>query len=377
MQIKNGKVFFKDGSFNDVNIDIENGKISSVGDFAPADDAIDAQGLYVVPGYVDIHIHGADGSDFCDGYKENIATISKYLGQQGVTTFVAATMSFDEGTLTQVAHAAKEFAAEDNCEGAALRGINMEGPFFSKAKKGAQSDKYIIDPDYDFYRRVNDESGNMIKLVDVAPELNGAMDFIDKVSKECRVSIAHTEADYDTAVEAFHHGVTHITHLFNAMPPFTHRAPGVVGAASDYAEHVELICDGIHIHPAVVRTVFKLFGDDKVCLISDSMRACGLHDGEYSLGGQKVFVTAGKATLENGTIAGSATCLAECVRRAVKFGVPMASALKAATINPAQAARIDDVCGSIEEGKAADILIMGEDLVPKMIIRGGKIIYGA
>ena len=198
------------------------------------------------------------------------------------------------------------------------------------------------------------------------------MDFIRDASGEVRVSIAHTTADYDQAKAAFDKGVTHATHLFNAMPAFTHRAPGVVGAASDFAEHIEMICDGIHLNPSVVRAVFNMFGPDRVCIISDAMQACGMPNGEYSLGGQKVFMTDGLATLADGTIAGSATCQAEGFRRAVKFGVPLESALKAATINPAKAAGLYDEVGSIAVGKRADVLVLGADLHPEHIFIGGK-----
>ena len=254
-----------------------------------------------------------------------------------------------------------------------LRGVNMEGPFFNKSKKGAQAEKYIVDPDFDMFKRLYDLTGGNIRLVDVAPELPGAVEFIRKASQLCTVSIAHTSATYDEAKEAFANGATHTTHLFNAMPAFTHRAPGVVGAASDYAAHVEMISDGIHLHPAVVRAVFSLFGADRVCLISDSMRAAGMPNGEYSLGGQKVFMTDGKATLEDGTIAGSATCLPECFRRAVSFGVPVETALKAATINPAKAVGLFDEVGSVTAGKRADVLVMDKGtLQPEVIFIGGK-----
>ena len=173
------------------------------------------------------------------------------------------------------------------------------------------------------FDRLYELSGDAIKLIDVAPELPGAVPFIERASKKCVVSIAHTTANYDQAKAAFAAGASHVTHLFNAMPPFNHRDPGVVGAASDDAAHVEMISDGIHLHPAVVRSVFRWFGAERVCLISDSMRAAGMPNGVYSLGGQTVYMTDGKATLEDGTIAGSATCLAECFRRAVSFGVPL------------------------------------------------------
>ena len=215
-------------------------------------------------------------------------------------------------------------------------------------------------------------SENHIKLVDVAPELEGCMPFIERVSKQCVVSIAHTCATFDEARAAFAAGATHVTHLFNAMPPFHHRDPGVVGAAADDASEVEMISDGIHLHPAIVRSVFKLFGDDRVCLISDSMRACGMPNGEYMLGGQQVFVKEGKATLADGTIAGSATCLAECFRRAVRFGVPLVSALKAATINPARCVGLGKELGSITEGKRADVLVLDASLHPECVFVGGK-----
>ena len=374
MQIKNGTVFFPDGTFAKKNIIIENGKIIDVSDFTPDADAIDADGMYVVAGYIDMHIHGANGSDCCDGKMEALDTVAAYLAKQGVTSFAATTMSLGEDTLSNVATLVKERMANPVKGNATIRGINMEGPFFCQAKRGAQNPEFIINPDYDFYKRVNEKSGNNIKIVDIAPELEGSDEFIQKVSKECVVSIAHTEATYDIAERAFKNGAKNVTHLYNAMPPFSHREPGVVGAASDYAEYVELICDGIHSHPATVRSVFKLFGDDRVCIISDAMQACGLPDGQYELGGQAVFVNNGKAVIASGAIAGSTTNLAEGVRRAVKFGVPIESAFKAATINPARVLGVDDKIGSIEVGKEADILLLDKNLVPQTIIIGGEIL---
>ncbi|MEG2770057.1 MAG: amidohydrolase family protein, partial [Oscillospiraceae bacterium] len=245
------------------------------------------------------------------------------------------------------------------------------GPFFNKAKKGAQAEKYIINPDADMFDRLLTRSGDNILLWDCAPELEGAVDFIRHASEETTVSIAHTCATYDEAKAAFSAGANHVTHLFNAMPPYNHRDPGVVGAASDYADFVELICDGIHIHPSVIRGVFAQFGEDRVCLISDSMNACGMPNGTYSLGGQTVYVTDGKATLENGTIAGSATCLAECFRRCVKFGVPLETALRAATANPADSVGLYDEIGSISVGKRADILLLDADLQVEKVIHEG------
>ena len=372
MILKNGLVFTQDARFEAADVELADGKIVRV---APAgtlhgDEELDATGKYVTPGFVDIHIHGSKGSDFCDGGAEHIETMSAYLGSEGVTSFCGTTMAFDEPILTSIFEVAKPYVGKET-GGAVLRGINMEGPFFSKKKKGAQAEKYIVDPDIDMFDRLFEVSGQNIKLIDVAPELDGAVPFIEQASKKCVVSIAHTTANYDQAKAAFDAGATHVTHLFNAMPPFGHRDPGVVGAASDDAEHVEMISDGIHLHPAVVRSVFKWFGDDRVCLISDSMRAAGMPNGVYSLGGQTVYMTDGKATLEDGTIAGSATCLAECFRRAVKFGVKLESALKAATINPAKAIGLFEELGSITEGKRADVLVLDETLHPEHIFIGG------
>lgn len=376
MIIKNGQVFNSNGRFIPADVELVGDRIVKV---APAgtlhgDEELDAAGKYVTPGFVDIHIHGAAGSDFCDGMDGSdkyVRAMQKYLGSQGVTSFLGTTMAFSEEILDRIFDTARPIFGQEGY-GAVLRGVNMEGPFFNKAKKGAQAEEYIIDPDWEMFQRLWERSGHNIRLVDVAPELPGALEFAQKASKLCTVSIAHTCATYEEATAAFANGFTHTTHLFNAMPAFTHRAPGVVGAASDFAEHIEMICDGIHLNPSVVRAVFNMFGPDRVCIISDAMQACGMPNGEYSLGGQKVFMTDGLATLADGTIAGSATCQAEGFRRAVKFGVPLESALKAATINPAKAASLFDEVGSIAVGKRADVLVLGADLHPEHIFIGGK-----
>lgn len=376
MIIKNGQVFNSNGRFIPADVELAGDRIVKV---APAgtlhgDEELDAAGKYVTPGFVDIHIHGAAGSDFCDGMDGSdkyVRAMQKYLGSQGVTSFLGTTMAFSEEILDRIFDTARPIFGQEGY-GAVLRGVNMEGPFFNKAKKGAQAEEYIIDPDWEMFQRLWERSGHNIRLVDVAPELPGALEFAQKASKLCTVSVAHTCATYEEATAAFANGFTHTTHLFNAMPAFTHRAPGVVGAASDFAEHIEMICDGIHLNPSVVRAVFNMFGPDRVCIISDAMQACGMPNGEYSLGGQKVFMTDGLATLADGTIAGSATCQAEGFRRAVKFGVPLESALKAATINPAKAAGLDDEVGSIAVGKRADVLVLGADLHPEHIFIGGK-----
>ncbi len=251
---------------------------------------IDRMGCYAIPGLADIHFHGCVGHDFCDGTREAIDAMAVYEASVGVTNIVPATMTLGEDTLLEICKAAKAYKEEGRLEGRArLCGINMEGPFVAPSKKGAQNGDYIHMPDVEMFDKLNEASGSMAKLIAIAPEVEGAMEFIEKRHDKVAMSLAHTAADYDTAICAFQKGASHVTHLYNAMNPYTHRAPGVVGAAADTEKaEVELICDGVHIHPAAVRTTFKIFGDDRIILISDSMMATGLEDGDYSLGGQDV-----------------------------------------------------------------------------------------
>lgn len=374
MQIKNGNMFTQGFFFEPHDLITAGDRIARIapsGAAAGEDEVLDAAGCYVVPGFVDIHTHGAAGSDFCDGTPEALETIAGYLGGEGVTSFLGTSMALPEEQLTAIFRNAAPRVGKD-LGGAVLRGIDMEGPFFSKAKKGAHVEEYIVNASIAEFDRLFAASGNSVKLVDVAPELPGSLEFISYASRRCWVSLAHTAADYDQAMAGFAAGADHVTHLFNAMMPFNHREPGLVGAAADRAAFVELISDGIHIHPAMVRSVFKLFGAERVCLISDAMRACGMADGEYSLGGQQVFVKAGKATLANGTIAGSATPLPECMRRAVSFGVPLEQALRAATANPDRSAGLSDEVGTLSEGKRADVVVLDRELNTKAVIIGGR-----
>jgi len=381
MLIKNGTVLAETWKFEQMDLRIAGDTIDAA---APAGELqaqsdpgqepeFDAGGLYILPGLVDVHIHACAGYDFCDASEDSITGMSRYLIRQGVTSFVPASMAYDEARLKIVFETGKKMAESGIPGGAQLRGIHMEGPFFSKVKKGAQSEKYIIAPDIDMFDRLNAASGGLIRIVDIAPELPHAMEFIRRASKCATVSIAHTMADYQTAMEAFANGATHVTHLFNAMPPFSHRDPGVVGAAGDSGADVELICDGIHIHPSVIRAVFRWFGDGKIILVSDAMMACGLPDGEYELGGQAVHVTAGKATLYDGTIAGSATDLFACMKNAVEFGIPLESAVRAASFNPSKSAGLDHIIGSIAPGKRADLLLLDQNLSIVQVFCGGQI----
>lgn len=370
MIIKNGKVFDEQKGFVQKDVYIDGDMISD----NPSGEKINAEGLYVIPGLMDIHFHGCVGYDFCDGTKEAICKMAEYQLENGITNICPASMTFSEEQLKDIFENAAEYSGD---KGARLVGINMEGPFISMEKKGAQNPKYIHKPDAEMFHRLQESAGGLIKLVDIAPEEDGAMEFIDAVSGEVRVSIAHTTADFDVAKEAFARGANHVTHLYNAMPPFSHRAPGVIGAACDDENvMVELICDGVHSHPAVVRTTFKMFGDDRIVMISDSMMACGLGDGQYMLGGLDVTVCGNKATLtREGNIAGSVTNLMNCVRTAVKqMNIPLKSAIKCAAVNPAKAIGLYDKYGSLETGKIADVVLLDKDLNIKCVIQNGEVV---
>lgn len=369
MIIKNVKVYAEDKTFVPGEVSVVDGKFSE----GNADDGevLDGEGCYMIPGLVDIHFHGCVGDDFCDAREDAIANMAKYEASVGVTSICPATMTLAEEDLHNIMKTAGSYSGT---EGARLVGINMEGPFISEKKKGAQAADHIRKCDTALFRVLQEESGGLIKLVDIAPENDGAIEFIREVKDEVVVSVAHTVADYDTASKALEEGASHVTHLYNAMPPLNHRDPGVIGAARDDEKcHVELICDGVHIHPSVVRATFAMFGADRVILISDSMRATGLTDGQYTLGGQDVFVKGPKATLADGTIAGSATNLMGCLRVAVqKMGVPLEDAVGCATMNPAKEIGIFDRCGSITPGKYADFVLLDEELNVKSVYINGK-----
>ena len=280
-------------------------------------------------------------------------------------------MTIPEEELFQAMKAAK---GHKNGKGADLVGINMEGPFINKEKKGAQKEEDIKLADVELFHKLQEAAGGLIKLVDLAPETEGAMDFINQVKDEVHVSIAHTMADYDTASEAIRRGADHITHLYNAMPPLNHREPGVIGAARDSDCYVELICDGVHIHPSCVRATFEMFTDKRIVLISDSMMATGKPDGIYSLGGQEVQVHGNKATLTvDGAIAGSVTNLFNCMKFTVKeAGLPFEEVVACATENPAKAVGLWEKYGSIDNGKYADCVIVDEDFNIRQIVKHGK-----
>lgn len=392
MIIKNVKVYTEEKTFSDGIIYIKDGVFDKIiiSETSPVnvdslrnlegdlDEVIDGQGGYAIPGLIDLHFHGCKGYDFCDGTKEAIAEIAKYEASIGVTAIAPATMTLPVEELERILAVAASYKKEaevSGTQGADLIGINMEGPFISPAKKGAQDERNIIPCDSDICQRFLDASEGLVKFVGIAPECSEeSVHFIQQMKDKVHISLAHTNADYDTAMDAFQAGANHAVHLYNAMPSFTHRAPGVIGAVADN-KHVnaELICDGVHIHPSVVRATFQMLGADRMILISDSMRATGMPDGRYTLGGLEVDVVGNRATLvSDGALAGSATNLLDCMRTAVKkMGIPLETAVACATMNPAKALGEYENYGSITSGKKGNVVLLDSELNLKMVVKEG------
>lgn len=373
MVLKNARIV--DDSFHlaDVDIAVDSDKISQLAPGLSGGEELDLAGCTIVPGFVDIHIHACVGSDTCDADADGIAKMCAHLVTKGVTSFCPTTMTVSRDRITK-ALAVVKGCMENPPKGAAIVGINMEGPYISANKKGAQSSEFIKSLDFDEFEKYFDACGGIIKIVDIAPECGNAEEFIQKASKLCTVSIAHTEADYACAKRAFDLGITHVTHLFNAMAGFSHREPGVVGAAfDDERVRAEIICDGFHIHPAALRVAFQILGKNRAVIVSDSMRAAGEPDGSYDLGGQMVYVKNGQARLKDGTIAGSTTNMHQEIKNLVSYGIPFLHVIQAATLNPAKEIHEDDKIGSIKVGKYADLVALDSDLNIKMVVARGKV----
>lgn len=372
MIIKGAKVFNENFEFEEKDICIANGLFSEQSE---DDEVIDATGLYAIPGLVDIHFHGAVGHDFCDASMDGLREIAEYEASCGITAICPATMTYSEEILSGICDVAREFANRQakglEPKAAELVGIHMEGPFLSPNKLGAQNPEYVQLPNVEMFRRLQERSGGLFKIVDIAPETDGAMEFIEVLKDEVRISLAHNTSDYETAKRAFAAGASHLTHTYNAMPGITHREPGPIVAGYEAGAEAEIIADGIHIHDAIVRMTFDLFGAERMILIADSMEATGLSDGSYQLGGQAVTKKGNLATLTEhpDTIAGSVTNLYDCMKHAVlEMGVKLEDAVRAATINPAKSIGIDRQYGSIEIGKKARLVLMDEHMNRKLVI---------
>ncbi len=375
MIITSGMVFTAGFRFEQVNIRTRNGVITEVSDqeIIPeaGEEIIDASGSYVIPGLTDIHFHGAVGADLSDGTEEALQRIAAYEYSAGVTQICPATMTLPAETVEQICLTAYQYQkkkkeAPGSDEVSDLVGIHLEGPYISPGKVGAQNPAYVQKADKVFLERLLEETESLPKLITIAPEIPENLEVIKALRDRIRFSVGHTSATYEEAAKGFEAGAKHMTHLYNAMPGLTHRAPGPVAAGAERDEVTpELICDGIHVAPAAVRAAFRLFGPERMILISDSSRAAGLPDGEYELGGQKVYKHDGAVYLtppgaEPATLASSSTDLFTCMLRAMDMGIKPEDAIRAATYNPAKAIGVDKDYGTIEAGKRANLLLLDE-----------------
>lgn len=375
--IVNGKILLKDRVAEDLAI-IFDEKIEEITELKNVNtsdyEVIDAGGKFVSPGLVDMHIHGYLGADASDGTADGIKTMAEGIIKNGVTAWCPTTMTVSKAEIEKAFDCVREVKNSGEYYGARILGVNSEGPFINPSKKGAQAEEHILRPDADFIKKHAD----IVKLFTVAPEVDGAAECIKKVSEETDVliSMGHTNATFEEANEGIKNGVRHTTHLFNAMTALSHRSPGVVGAAlSADNVSVELIADTFHINKGLFNLVAKIKGD-KLCLITDCMRAGGMPDGAYDLGGQEVYKEGIKCLLADGTIAGSVLKLNEAVRNLYENSdLELYEAVQYASLNPAKALGVQDEIGSIEVGKRADIAIADEKFNISMTILGGEIRY--
>lgn len=376
MLLKNAEILNRDFQWEHSDLAVQDGRIAAIGtDLGEAAETLDLSGRRIVPGFVDIHIHGCAGSDTCDATPDALAAMAGYLITKGVTSFCPTTMTIShDGILAALKNV--QACMENPPAGAAIRGVNMEGPYIAESRKGAQKAEFVRRPDWREFMELNDACGGIVRLVALAPECDGAEEFIRHVKGICTISLAHTDADYETASRSFALGVSHATHLFNAMTGMNHRAPGAVGAVLSHPDvRAEIICDGFHIHPAVLKIAFQVLGDDRAVIISDSIRSAGLPDGVSELGGQTVYVQDGQARLADGTIAGSTTNLLDEARNLISYGIPPERVFRSASLNPAKEIGCEKEIGSIEPGKSADLVVLTPDWDLELVIARGEKSY--
>ena len=375
MLFQNASVFIKD-SFQRTDLEVLEGNFSEITNHKRneiQEPAIDCTDKLIIPGFIELHSHGCIGYDFTTSSPEELKKMCTFYAANGITSLLATTMTIGYDTYKRAMLNIKE-VCEEGTGGSRIIGINMEGPFLGASKKGAHDTRYLLSINEEKYEELNALSGDRIKIIDLDPDLAGAIPFIEKYCKNKVISLAHTSCDYDTAANAIKAGASHVTHLFNAMNGLHHRAPGIIGAVSDYDVNAEIICDGIHIHPSVIRLMFKAV-PEKLILISDSMSAAGLEDGIYELGGQKVSVKDGKATLEDGTIAGSTTTIYKAFLKVLEIGIPVEQAILSSTLYPARAIGADKETGSIQIGKKADFIIMDKNYQIESVYSNGIQIF--
>lgn len=371
MIFTNGLVF-TDGKFQRVDVKTENDRIVTVSEkisVGESDEVINLNGNWLLPGFIDVHTHGRDGVDFSDSTAEEMVRVRRSYAQCGVTSILATTMTMEQAYAKASMKRLRQ-AIEQEAPGARILGINLEGPFLGPDKKGCHDPECLQKISVRNLEELDACAGGHIRLVDVDPTLEGAMELIRSHSKEKKFSIAHTSASYETANQAVDAGAGHVTHLFNAMNGLHHREPGIVGMVCDRKVWAELICDGIHVHPSVIRMIYRCAGE-KLCIVSDSLSAAGLGDGVYQLGGMEVHVKGKRAALSDGTLACSVSNVFEECRNVISFGVAPETAILSATENPARAMGLEQEIGAIKEGLRADLLVVSPEFELLDVYAGG------
>lgn len=375
MLFKNAKIFTEDFRFVKGSFEVENGKFTKIYEGVTSEEGINLEGATVIPGLIDVHNHGNSNADFSDGDYDGLKKMALYLGRNGITSFAPASMTLPYSVLEKAFATAKQLRAQKPENASKLMGIQMEGPFFSEKKKGAQNGAYLREPDFSAFKKLYESCDGLVRIVDLAPELPGSVEFVKQAKQLCTVSIAHTDASYEDAKAAIEAGATHLTHLYNAMPPIHHRKPGVIGAGVENKNvRAEIISDGIHVHPASIRLAFAMFGAERMILISDALRCCGMPDGKYELGGQDVYLKGETCTLIDGTLAGSVTNLFDCMKNAISYGISPEAAIRAASYNPACALGAENEVGSISVGKSADFIICDDAFNRKAVYIDGILV---
>ena len=356
-------------------------KILQIGGYVAGAEEIELpENAVVLPGFIDEHIHGAGGSDAMDGNTKDLAIIAETVAKEGTTSFLATTMTQSKENILKAMRAVKEYREAAGEQGARIAGVHLEGPFIAAAHKGAQPLEYVAAPDAKTFDEYNAACGNAIKIITLAPETDGALDFIRHiVAQGTVVSVGHTGAKYAEVKAAMEAGATNVTHTYNAQSPLHHREIGVVGSALLLEDlYCELICDTIHVSVPAMQLLVKNKRADKLALITDAMRAKGLADGVSELGGQTVYVKGGEARLADGTLAGSVLRMNRALQNMVeKVGVPLTQAVDYCTINPARTLKMENEAGSIAEGKRADFAVLNDKFDVLYTVRDGKIIYKA
>lgn len=371
--IKSKNIFTEEGIV-DGYIVINNKKIEAIqtGLYSGEDSVYDYHEAYIMPGFIDIHIHGGYGEDAMDASFEGLKHLSKSLLSEGTTSFLPTTMTQSNENITQALQNIKN-VHDDEYEGAEILGVHLEGPFISEEKIGAQNPKYVQQPNVEQLKTFQEQSGDLIKIITFAPEKEGAKEMIESFP-EIIFSIGHSAATYEQAEQAVVSGARHITHLYNGSSGFQHREPGVVGMAlTNDAIHTEVIVDGLHAHPASVKLAITAKGNEKFYLITDAMRAKGKPDGVYDLGGQAVTVKDGEARISSGALAGSVLKMNHGLKHLVEYsGKDLNELWRVTSLNQAIALKVDNNKGSIKEGKDADIVILDKNLEVMSTIKSGK-----